>query len=157
MCYVFGFWFMVGFPYVLLKFRYEFWFHYSIYEKTTNITSSILYLCDGSEMTLNYWMIVERYSFLNGVVCGSIPFMKSSLYLMGEKKSMWVGSQEPTHWKVGSNSHLAPRGFLSKIGPKGSNSHWIARCWLFIYLSDIVNQHKQQFETEFVDIHLCMW
>ena len=35
-----------------------------------------------SEMTLNYWLIVERYPFLNGVVGGSISAVKSSLNLM---------------------------------------------------------------------------
>jgi hypothetical protein len=32
-------------------------------------------------MTLNYWVIMERYPFLNGVVGGLIPVVKSSLYL----------------------------------------------------------------------------
>ena len=36
-------------------------------------------------MTLHYWVIVERYSFPNGVVGDSIPAVKSSLYLMGKK------------------------------------------------------------------------
>ena len=36
----------------------------------------------GSEMTLDYRLIVMRYSFLNEVVGGSIPAMKSSLHLM---------------------------------------------------------------------------
>jgi hypothetical protein len=40
----------------------------------------VLYLC-GSKMTLNYGVIVERVSFPNGVVGGSIPTMKFSLYL----------------------------------------------------------------------------
>jgi hypothetical protein len=31
-------------------------------------------------------VIVERYSFLNGVVGGSIPVMKSSLYLTRKEK-----------------------------------------------------------------------
>ena len=39
-----------------------------------------------SEMTLNYWMIVERYLFPNGVVGGLIPVVKPSPYLMEEKK-----------------------------------------------------------------------
>jgi hypothetical protein len=33
-------------------------------------------------MTLNYRVIVERYSFPNGVVGGLIPVMKSSLYFI---------------------------------------------------------------------------
>jgi hypothetical protein len=37
-------------------------------------------------MTLNYWVIVEGYPFSNGVVCGSTPAVKSSLYFM-EKPS----------------------------------------------------------------------
>jgi hypothetical protein len=37
-------------------------------------------------MTLNYQVIVERYPFLNGVVGGSLPTMKSSLYLTRKKK-----------------------------------------------------------------------
>jgi hypothetical protein len=36
-------------------------------------------------MTLNYWMIVERYPFSNGMVGGSIHAAKSSLYLMEKK------------------------------------------------------------------------
>jgi hypothetical protein len=39
-----------------------------------------------SEMILNYQVIVERYPFMNGVVGGSIPFMKSFLYFMEKKK-----------------------------------------------------------------------
>ena len=39
-------------------------------------------LCLGSEATLNYQMIVKRYPFSNGVVGGSIIFVKSSLYLI---------------------------------------------------------------------------
>ena len=35
-------------------------------------------------MALNYWVIVERYPFLNGVTGGSIPIVKFSLYLMGK-------------------------------------------------------------------------
>ena len=42
-----------------------------------------------SEMTLNYWVIVERYPFLNEVVGGSIPAMKASLYLT--EKTSQVG------------------------------------------------------------------
>jgi hypothetical protein len=38
-----------------------------------------------SEMTLNYWMIVEMYPFPDEVVCGSIPTVKFSLYLIGKK------------------------------------------------------------------------
>jgi hypothetical protein len=34
-------------------------------------------------MALNYRVIVERYSFSNGVVGGSNPTVKSSPYLMG--------------------------------------------------------------------------
>ena len=34
-----------------------------------------------SEMTLNYQVILKRYPFPNAVVNGSIPTMKSSLYL----------------------------------------------------------------------------
>ena len=36
-------------------------------------------------MTLNYWVIVERYPFLNEVVGGLIPVVKSSLYLTKNK------------------------------------------------------------------------
>ena len=32
-------------------------------------------------MVLNYWVIVKRYPFPNGVVGGSILALKSSLYL----------------------------------------------------------------------------
>ena len=46
-------------------------------------------------MTLNCWVIVERYPFMNEAIGGSIPIVVSSLYLTG-----WVGrSQEPTHRK----------------------------------------------------------
>jgi hypothetical protein len=52
------------------------------------------------------------------------------------KVPRWVGSQVPTHRKVGSKPPPlpAPRGFLSTVRPTGSNSRWIARRWLFIYL-----------------------
>jgi hypothetical protein len=46
---------------------------------------AIIYLLSNlmrSEMTLNYQVLVERYPFPNGVVSGSIPVVKSSLYLM---------------------------------------------------------------------------
>ena len=39
-------------------------------------------------MTLNYCVVVERHSFLNGVVGGLIPIVKSSLYLTGGN---WLG------------------------------------------------------------------
>ena len=48
--------------------------------------------------------------------------------------------QEPTYHKVGSKPRPAPRGFLSKVGPTCSNSHWITRCWFFspfFYLSQV--------------------
>jgi hypothetical protein len=35
-------------------------------------------------MTLNYWVIDERYPFSIGVVGGSNPVVKSSLYLTNE-------------------------------------------------------------------------
>ena len=38
----------------------------------------------GSEITVNYWVIVERHPFSNGVVGGSIPAEKSSRSLTGE-------------------------------------------------------------------------
>ena len=38
-----------------------------------------------SKMTLNYWVIVERYMFPNEIVGGAIPAVKSSLYLMKKK------------------------------------------------------------------------
>ena len=37
-----------------------------------------------------------------------------------------VGSQDPTHRKVGNKPHLASRGFLNKVGPTGSKSRRIA-------------------------------
>ena len=37
------------------------------------------------EMTLNYWVIVQRYPFPTGLVGGSILALISSLYLMGKK------------------------------------------------------------------------
>jgi hypothetical protein len=36
-----------------------------------------------SKMTVNYWVVVERYPFFSGVVGGSISALKSSLDLMG--------------------------------------------------------------------------
>ena len=49
-------------------------------------------------MILNYWVIVERYLFPNGVIGGSILAVKSSLYLMGKlkknKKKKKLGKQE---------------------------------------------------------------
>ena len=54
--------------------------------------------------------------------------------LDGKKLVRYVGSQEPTHCKLGNKPHLAQRGFLSRVGPTGSNSCRIAQCWLFTYL-----------------------
>ena len=45
-----------------------------------------------------------------------------------------VVKQESTYHKVGSKPHPAPRGFLSMVGPTGSNSRRIARCWFFFFL-----------------------
>ena len=53
--------------------------------KTQIITLVKLIEIVRSEMTLNYRVIVERYSFANGTVVGSlISVMKSSLYLTGK-------------------------------------------------------------------------
>ena len=41
-----------------------------------------MFVAIRSEMTLNYWAIVGRYPILNEVVGGSIPAVKSSLYLI---------------------------------------------------------------------------
>jgi hypothetical protein len=38
-----------------------------------------------SKMNLNYWVILERYTFLNGVVGGSFSAVKSSIFLMEKK------------------------------------------------------------------------
>ena len=81
-------------------------------------------------LTLNYRVIVKRYPFPNGVVGSLIPALKSSPYLM-EKLARYVGSQEPTHYKVGNKPHPAPRGLLSRGGPTTSNSRRIAQCWLY--------------------------
>ena len=45
-----------------------------------------------------------------------------------------VRNQESTHCKAGSKAHPARRGFLSRVGPTGSNSRQIAQHWLIIYL-----------------------
>jgi hypothetical protein len=74
-------------------------------------------------MTLHYRVIVERYPFPNGVVGGSIRAMKSSLHLTGKTSEV---RRKP-------RTHLAPRGFLSRVGPTSSNSRQSARCW---YLFD---------------------
>jgi hypothetical protein len=95
--------------------------------------SHFIYCLISFEMTLNYLVIVERYPFLNGVVIDSILAVKSSLYLT-KKLAKHVESQEPTHNKVGSKPHLAPRGFLSRVRPLNSNPHRITQCWLFDYL-----------------------
>ena len=47
-------------------------------------------------MTLNYQVTVESYPFLNEIVGGSIPVMKSSLYLMG-KKTRQIGRKPRGH------------------------------------------------------------
>ena len=44
--------------------------------------SPIMLGVNTSEMTLNYRVIVERYPSMNGMVGGSIPTVKCSLYLM---------------------------------------------------------------------------
>ena len=46
--------------------------------------------------------------------------------------------QEPTHHKVGNKPHPAPRGFLSMVGPMGSNSRRIARRWIFLSFLDLI-------------------
>ena len=60
------------------------------------------------------------------------------LHLVGIRSSLTsidmsnaMTKQEPTHRKVGSKPHPARRGFLSMVGPTGSNSRWIAQCWFF--------------------------
>ena len=47
----------------------------------------ILLFMPWSEMTIKFWVIVQRYPFPNGVVGGLIPAVKSSLYLMEETKN----------------------------------------------------------------------
>ena len=85
-------------------------------------------------MTLDYRVIVKRYPFPNGVVGGSIPTVKSSLYLKEKKLVRHIGSQEATHRKVGSKPHDAPPEILSMVGPTCSNSRWSADIgYLFIY------------------------
>ena len=56
------------------------------------------------------------------------------LWLDGQKLGRYVGSQEPTHRKVGSKPHHAPRWFSSKVGPTGSNLRRNARRWLFNFI-----------------------
>jgi hypothetical protein len=48
-----------------------------------------------SKMTLNYRVILERYTFSYGVVGGSIPAVKSSLYLT--EKTSSVGRKPRAH------------------------------------------------------------
>jgi hypothetical protein len=43
--------------------------------------------------------------------------------------------KESTHRKVGDKPHLAPREFLSMVGPTGSNSRQITRRWFFFSFS----------------------
>ena len=57
--------------------------------------------------------------------------------LDGTRIATWVGSQEPTHCKVGIEPHHAPRRFLNMVGPTGSNSRWLGLPnidHLFIYV-----------------------
>jgi hypothetical protein len=61
-------------------------------------------------MTLNYWLMVERYPFSNGVVDNLIPVVKSSLHLM----------EKPTHRKVGNKPYFTSSRFLSKVRPTSS-------------------------------------
>ena len=60
-------------------------FSFTVFFSTSNykllVFESSLKL-SSTKMTLNYLVIVERYPILNGVVGGSIPIVKSSLYLM---------------------------------------------------------------------------
>ena len=78
-------------------------------------------------MTLNDHVIVEMYPFLNDGWWFDSHHEIFSL-LDGKKVVRQLGSQEPTRRKVGSKPHPAPRGFLSKVGPMGSNSCRISRC-----------------------------
>ena len=84
------------------------------------------------EMTLNYRVKVERHPFPNGVVGGSMPPVIFSLYLT-EKTNQVGRKPRADHRKVGSKPHPAPRWYLSRVEPTGSNSRWIARRWLIIY------------------------
>ena len=69
----------------------------------------------GFEMTLNYWMTVERYLNLNRGVGGSIPGCEIF-------SSTWWKHQELNPHEVGSKPYPASRRSLSRVGPTGSNS-----------------------------------
>ena len=60
-----------------------------------------------SKITLDYRVSVNMFSFPNEMVGGAIPAVKFSLYLM-EKRTKYVGSQEPIHYQVHNKPHLAP-------------------------------------------------
>lgn len=85
-----------------------------------------------SVMTLNYWVVVEKYQFPNRVIGGSIPTVKSSQYMT--ETTSWVGrNQESTHHKLGSIPRHAPKGFLSMI--RSTTSKFMPNCpTLVIYL-----------------------
>ena len=77
------------------------------------------------EMTLHYQMTLERYPKPNRGV--GIPlFMAWNLLFTG-----WE-NQEPTHRKVGSKPHLAPRKSLSKIKRTNTYSYHIAKCCILL-------------------------
>ena len=65
-------------------------------------------------------MTMKRYLNPNWGVGGLIPGCEIFSLLDGK-------NQEPTHCKIGSKPHPAPRVSLSRVGPTGSNSRRIAR------------------------------
>jgi hypothetical protein len=89
------------------------------------------------EMTLHYWVIVERYPILNEVVSNSIPPLEPSLYLT-EKLAKQVGSQEPTHRKVGNKPHPIPKRFFEQ--DKTTILKFTPDCPTLIIYSDEINE-----------------
>ena len=81
-------------------------------------------------MTLNYQMTVERYLNPNRGVGGSI--LGCEIFSLLDEKN-----QEPTHRKVGSKPHPAPRESLNRVGPTGSNSLWIVRHCILLHLPEM--------------------
>ena len=61
-------------------------------------------------MTLNYWVIVERHTFSNGAVANLRFDSYCEIFSLLDEKTLasLVGSQEPTHRKVGIKPHPTP-------------------------------------------------
>jgi len=105
-----------------------------------------------SEMTLNYWVIVERHPFFEWIGWWVNFPLWNLLSTWREKLIRQAENQEPTHCKVGSKPHHASRGFLSRVGPTSSNSRRIAWHWLLIWKACTFQSWVLPFLVKFLEV-----